>query len=85
MLSRVQLFATVWTVAHQAPMSISLQARILERVVIPFSRGSSWSRNQTCISFISYTAGGFFTIAPLGKPSGDFQISLLKILTPKQK
>ena len=36
-----------------------LQARILEWVAIPFFRGSSWPRDQTCISCI---AGRFFTI-----------------------
>ena len=36
-----------------------LQARILEWVAIPFSRGSSWPRNQSWVSFI---AGGFLTV-----------------------
>ena len=36
-----------------------LQARILEWVVIPFSRGSSGPRDWTCISCI---AGGFLTV-----------------------
>ena len=36
-----------------------LQARILEWVAIPFSRGSSWPRDQTWIFCIS---GGFFTV-----------------------
>ena len=35
------------------------QARILERVVIPFSRGSSWPRDRTWVSCI---AGRFFTV-----------------------
>ena len=35
------------------------QVRILERVAIPFSRGSSQSRDWTCVSSI---AGRFFTI-----------------------
>ena len=35
-----------------------LQARILEGVAIPFSRGSSQPRDQTQVSHI---AGGFFT------------------------
>ena len=36
--SRDQLFATPWTVAHQAPLSMGiLQARILEWVAISFS------------------------------------------------
>ena len=35
-----------------------LQARILERVVIPSSRGASQPRDRTCLSC---TASGFFT------------------------
>ena len=42
LLSRVQLFATQWTIALQAPLSMGiLQARILEWVSMPSSRGSS--------------------------------------------
>ena len=41
------------------------QARILEWVAISFSRGSSWPRNQTHVSF---TAGRFFTTEPPHKP-----------------
>ena len=36
-----------------------LQARILERIAIPFSRGSSWTREWPQVS---HTAGKFFTI-----------------------
>ena len=39
------------------------QAKILEWVVISFSRGSSWPRDQTCQSWI-----GFFTTETPGKP-----------------
>ena len=35
----------------------NFQARILKWVAFPFSRGSSWPRNQTRVSWI---AGGFF-------------------------
>ena len=38
--------------------------RILERVAYPFSRGSSWPRNQTGVSCI---AGGFFTNGAIRK------------------
>ena len=38
-----------------------LQARILEWSTIPFSRGSSQPRDQTCVSGI---AGEFFTLPP---------------------
>ena len=53
------------TVAFQAPLVYGiLQARILKWVAIPFSRGSSWPRNQTQVSCI---ADRFFTPEPLGK------------------
>ena len=41
-LSYIQLFATLWTVDHQVPLSMgTLQPRILEWVDISFTRGSS--------------------------------------------
>ena len=44
--SHVQLFATLWTIARQAPLSMRvLQARILEWVAIFSSRGSSQNRD----------------------------------------
>ena len=52
--SHVRLFATLWTVTLQAPLSVGiLQARTLEWVAMLSSRGSSRSRDQTCISYIS--------------------------------
>ena len=51
---------TSWTVAHQAPLSIViLQARILEWVTMPSSRGSSQPRGRTQVSHI---AGRFFPV-----------------------
>ena len=49
------------------------QARILEEVAISFSKGSSWPRNQTCVSYVSYIGKVdffffFLTTAPSGKP-----------------
>ena len=44
------------------------QARRLEWVDMPFSRGSSWPRDQTCASCSSCTADRFFTTEPPGKP-----------------
>ena len=58
--SHVRLFATLWTVAHQTPLSMRmLQTRLLEWVAMPSSRGSSQPRNQTQVSSIT---GGFFTV-----------------------
>ena len=53
-ISQVQLFATLWTVARQAPLSMGiLQARILEWVAMPASKRYFPPRNQTSISSIS--------------------------------
>ena len=41
------------------------QARILQWVAMPFSRGSSQPKDRTCVSRL---AGEFFTPEPLGKP-----------------
>ena len=48
-----------WTITCQVPLVHEIfQARILEWVVIPFSRGSSRPRDQTHVSYIT---GKFFT------------------------
>ena len=52
------------SVTHSLPGSSVhriLQARILEWIVIPSSRGSSQPRDQTHASCVTCTAGGFFT------------------------
>ena len=51
---------TPWTIAYQDPLSMGFsQARMLECVAIPSSRGSSRPRNQT---WFSRFAGRFFTV-----------------------
>ena len=51
--SHVRLFAASGTIARQAPLSMGiLQARILEWVAIPSSRGSSQPRDRTQVSRI---------------------------------
>ena len=44
-----------------------LQTRILEWVAIPFSRGSSWPRDWT---WVSYIAGRFFSVRATGLKEG---------------
>ena len=52
--------AIPWTVGHQAPLPMGiLQARILEWVSMPSSRGFCQPRDQTQVSII---AGRFFTV-----------------------
>ena len=53
--SCVQLCATLWTIVLQAPLSMGiLQARILEWVAVPSSRGSFRSRDWTHSSYVSF-------------------------------
>ena len=76
--SRVWLFATPQTV-HSI-----LQARILEWVVFPFSRGSSQPRDRTQVSWI---AGSFFT-SWATKEAQEYwsgSLSLLQGIFPTQK
>ena len=48
------LCATLWTVAHQAPLIMGFfQARTLEWFAMPSSRGSTPSGDQTYVSYIS--------------------------------
>ena len=60
--SHVWLFATLWA---KSPPDSSVhqifQARMLKWVAISFSRGFSWPRDQTHVSYISCVVGGFFT------------------------
>ena len=63
-LSRVQLFATLWTVALDCSLQGSsvhgiLQARILEWVAMPSSRASFQLRDQTQVA---HPASGPFTV-----------------------
>ena len=46
-----------------------LQVRILEWLVISFSRGSSWLKDQTWVSFMGRW---IFTTEPPGKPFGGY-------------
>ena len=69
--------------AHQALLTMGiLQARILEWVAMPSSRGSSQPRDQTQVSQI---AGGFFTIwatREIPKSGSLVLILLLRSRTP---
>ena len=59
--SHVQLFATPWTVAPQAPLSMGiLQTSILGWIAMPSSRSSRlW--DQTHVSYVPTLADWFFT------------------------
>ena len=66
-LSRVWLCETPWTVACQAPLSMGIfQARILEWVAMPFSKGSSQPKDQTLVSCI---AGRLYQLSYKGSPN----------------
>ena len=60
-------------------IQIILQARILEWIAVPFSRGSPWPRDQTRVSCI---AGRFFTVWVTREPWGCSLITALYNLEP---
>ena len=61
---------TAMAVVHQAPLSMGYsQARLLEWISMPSSRGSSRPRDRTYVSCSSCIASRFFTTEPLGKPT----------------
>ena len=63
---------------HRLSVRRISQARIVEWVALPFSRGSSQPRDRT---WVSCTAGRFFTAAPPGKPSASlFLEKVMKML-----
>ena len=66
----VQLFLTLWTVAHQAPLSMGFSRQeYWSWVAISYSRGSSQPRNQTHVSYISSTGRWvLYHHLPPGKP-----------------
>ena len=78
--SRVRLCVTLWTAAHQAPLSMGiLQARILEWVAMLSSREPSRPRDQTRVSqCLLYWQLGSLPQAPPQRPidSGQFSKSL---------
>ena len=66
--SRVRLFATLWTVAHQAPLSMGFSRQeYWSGFANSSSRGSSPPRDQSHICSTYCTEGGFFTAEPPGK------------------
>ena len=84
--SCVQLFATPWTVARPSGFSVHgiLQARILEWVAMPSSRGSSWRSSLTqgsnphLLCLLHWQAGSL-PLAPAGKPPHAHSSSQLAV------
>ena len=64
--SCVWLFMTLWTVAHQAPLSMGiLQARVLEWVALLSSKGASGLEDWTYVSpLLHWQAGSSPLVAP---------------------
>ena len=61
-----------WTVAHQAPLSMGFQARILESVATPFFKGPPDAGIEPRILRLLHWQVGFLSVAPPGKPLAKF-------------
>ena len=76
-LSYVQLIVTPWTVAHQAPESMGFPRQEYWRgLLFPSPRDIF----LTCVSYVSCTAGGFFTTEPRGNPGREDTLFLFPIM-----
>ena len=60
-----------------SPVHGILQARTLEWVAMPSSRGSSWPRDWICISYVLHWQADSLPLVPPGKPN---QLCILYIL-----
>ena len=58
-----------------------LQARILEWVALPSSRGPSWPRDQTRISCLLHWQAGSLPLVPPGKPPLPLALLPNKVIT----
>ena len=59
------------------PVDCSPPGFFLEWVAVPSSRGSSWPRDRTCISYISCIASGYFTTSTTWESPLMAHISLI--------
>ena len=77
-LSRyVQLHATPWTVAHQAPLSMGFPRQEQWRGLLFLSLGSSQAGIEPTSPAL---AGGFFTTEAGGKPLGPAMLLRMALL-----
>ena len=79
-MSRVRLFATPWTVARQAPLSMGF-SRQEHWSGLPFpSAGDLLNPGVESASLTSPAlAGGFFTTAPPGKHAMNREICIINL------
>ena len=77
MLSCVQLFATSWTVAHQASLFMEFSRQEWSGISFPTPRDLPDPGTEPTSAASPALAGGFFTTEPRGNPqnfgSADFK------------
>ena len=78
-LSLTWFFVTLWTIACQHPLSMGFfQQETLEWVATSLSRGSSWHRARTCVSWLELAsawqlqADFFYQLSHWGSPQNTF-------------
>ena len=77
--SRVQLFVTLWTVAHWAPLSMGLSRQeYWSWVAMPSARGSSWPSDRICLSYISCRGRWVFTTSAMWEAHRELTVFHIK-------
>ena len=80
--SRVLLCVTLWTVAHQAPLSMGFSRQEYEWIAMPSSRESSQPRDRTRVSHLLQWQAGPLPLVP---PDLTIMLLGLDITLPFQK
>ena len=81
--SRVQLFATLWTITRQASLSMGiLQARILKGVVTSFSSASISSVPQLCPTLHTPWAAAHQASLSITNSRSLFKLMSIELVTP---
>ena len=76
-LSRVWLFATPWTVAYQAPLSMGFSRQeYWSELPLPSPGESSWPRDQTQVSCIAGRCFNLWATREPGKRRQNYQVQL---------
>ena len=75
------LFATLWKIALQVPLSMEFSRQEYRRGCHFLLQGSSQPRDRTCVSYVSCIASRFFIPEPSGKPCSYLYVFFLWLWT----
>ena len=70
--SHVRLFANLWTIAHQTPLSMGFSKQRYSSIAMPSSRGSSQPRSNPYVLCLLHWQVGSLPLELRGKPTFSY-------------